>query len=186
MRRIIFIGPPGAGKGTQAERIRDRYDVAWISTGDMFRDAIATRTPMGERAKTFVEAGDLVPDDVVVGMVMERLDRPDCAEGFLLDGFPRTVQQARALDEALGDDAIDRVILLDVPNEVLVERLAGRARDEGRIDDSEETVRNRLAVYEEETAPVVDYYRQRPGLVADVDGIGSVDEVTRRIQAVLG
>ncbi|MCC7077472.1 MAG: adenylate kinase [Acidimicrobiia bacterium] len=185
MRRIIFIGPPGAGKGTQAARIRDRYGIPWISTGDMLREAIAAQTPTGEKARTCVEAGDLVPDDVVVSLVMERLTRPDCADGFLLDGFPRTVAQAEALDTASGNGPIDSVILLEVPSETLFERLAGRARDEGRADDTETTIRNRLLVYEKETAPVVDYYRKKRGLVVTVDGVGAVDEVTARLQAVL-
>lgn len=185
LRRIIFIGPPGAGKGTQAGRIRDRYGIAWISTGGMFREAISAGTPMGEKACKYVETGELVPDDVVVGLVIERLQRPDCARGFLLDGFPRTVVQAKALDEALADP-IGMVIVLEVPKPLLVERLAKRAEVEGRADDSSETVRNRLLIYEEETAPVVDYYRNTPGLVVDVDGVGTMDEVAERINSALG
>lgn len=184
MARIIFIGPPGAGKGTQAERIRDHYGVAWVSTGDMFRAAVAEGTPMGLAAKEHMDAGTLVPDDVVVGMTLERLAQPDCASGVLLDGFPRTVAQADALDIALDDAPIDVVVHLDVPDAVLVERLAKRADVEGRADDNIETVRNRLAVYAEETAPVVDYYRAK-GVLRSVDGVGDVDTITERIRAAI-
>jgi adenylate kinase len=183
--RIIFIGPPGAGKGTQAERIRDHYGVAWVSTGDMFRAAVADGTPMGVAAKAHMDAGTLVPDDVVVGMTLERIGQPDCVNGVLLDGFPRTVAQAEALDAALrdaeGDAAIDVVVHLDVPDDLLVDRLAKRAELEGRADDNIETVRNRLAVYAAETAPVVDYYRAQ-GVLRTVDGVGDPDEVTGRIR----
>ena len=188
MARIIFIGPPGAGKGTQAERIRDHYGVAWVSTGDMFRAAVADGTPMGLAAKEHMDAGTLVPDDVVVGMTLERLAQPDCAPGVLLDGFPRTVAQAEALDAALAGDAggapIDVVVHLDVPDELLVERLAKRAELEGRADDNAATVRNRLAVYAAETAPVVEYYRAA-GVLRTVDGVGDLDTVTERIRTAI-
>ncbi len=181
---MIFIGPPGAGKGTQAARISEKYELAWISTGDMFRAAIAAETPMGQKAKEFVDSGALVPDDVVVGMTLERIAEPDCETGYLLDGFPRTVPQAEALDAALGDDGIDLVLHLDVDREELVQRLLKRAQQEGRKDDTPDTVRTRLEVYSDETAPVLGHYRPLE-VVADVDGLGSVDEVFERLVAAI-
>lgn len=182
MKRIIFIGPPGAGKGTQAARIKDSYSIPWISTGDMFRDAIRNGTPMGKQAKAYVDSGALVPDDIVVGLTLERLSQPDCDKGFLLDGFPRTEIQADALHKALdvvGSD-IDLVVHLMVEEDELVQRLLERGRVEGRTDDTEDTIRHRLAVYKDETEPVVGYYRDA-GICADVDGRGDFDAVFARI-----
>ncbi|MFN8106149.1 MAG: adenylate kinase [Acidimicrobiia bacterium] len=182
MKRIIFIGPPGAGKGTQAARIKDCYSIPWISTGDMFRDAIRDGTPMGVQAKSYVDSGGLVPDEIVVGLTLERLAQSDCEKGFLLDGFPRTVVQAEALHDALskGSGDIDLVVHLMVDENELVGRLLERGRIEGRADDTEETIRHRLGVYKAETAPVVGYYRQM-GICADVDGHGDLDAVFARI-----
>ncbi|MBX7159007.1 MAG: adenylate kinase [Acidimicrobiia bacterium] len=182
MKRIIFIGPPGAGKGTQAARIKDSYSIPWISTGDMFRDAIRGGTPMGLQAKAYVDSGALVPDEIVVGLTLERLAQPDCDKGFLLDGFPRTVVQADALHHELEErgGGIDLVVHLMVDEDELVERLLERGRIEGRADDTEATIRHRLEVYDEETRPVVGYYR-RAGICADVDGSGDLDTVFARI-----
>lgn len=146
--KMIFIGPPGAGKGTQAAKIGETHGIAWISTGDMFREAIAEGTELGKEAKSYMEAGDLVPDEVVVGMALARISQPDCEAGLLLDGFPRTVPQADALDTALGEDGIDLVLHLEVDEDELVDRLVKRAEQEGRTDDTPDTIRNRLAVYE--------------------------------------
>lgn len=186
MKRIIFIGPPGAGKGTQAARIKDNYSIPWISTGDMFRDAIRGGTPMGVQAKSYVDSGGLVPDEIVVGLTLERLAQPDCDKGFLLDGFPRTVVQADALHNALsgGGGDIDLVVHLMVDEDELVQRLLERGRIEGRADDTEETIKHRLSVYKAETEPVVGYYRQA-GICADVDGSGSLDEVFARISEAI-
>ncbi len=184
MRRLILIGPPGAGKGTQAVQLQEVFAIPWIATGDMFRAAIKNGTPMGLEAKKYVEDGRLVPDDVVVGVTLERLGEDDCGDGFLLDGFPRTVVQAAALDDALGEQGIDVVLHIDVPSDLLFERLAGRAQVEGRADDDADTVRHRIDVYEKETAPVVEYYR-RTGVLETVNGVGSVEEVFRRLTAAV-
>jgi len=186
MKRIIFIGPPGAGKGTQAARIKDTFSIPWISTGDMFREAIRNETPMGLQARQFVESGALVPDATVVGLTLERLRQPDCDKGYLLDGFPRTVVQAEALDKALTEEgrAIDLVVHISVPEDELVARMLERGRKEGRADDTAETIRHRLGVYREETAPVVGFYREL-GICADIDGSGSLDDVFARITAAI-
>jgi len=184
--RLIFLGPPGSGKGTQAKLLAERLGVPAISTGDMLRDAVRRGTPLGRRAQAIMEAGELVPDDVVIGLVRERTALPDARNGFLLDGFPRTIEQAKALDRILeGNGAsVDGVINLLVPEGTLVERLLGRAALEGRSDDRRETVAERLRVYRERTAPLVEYYRGL-GLLYDVDGSGSVEEVAGRIDRAL-
>ena len=180
--RAIFLGPPGSGKGTQAKLLAQRMDVPAISTGDMLREAVRLGTPLGRRAKSIIEAGELVPDDVVIGLIRERISLPDAREGFLLDGFPRTIEQAVALDRLLegNAEALDAVINLLVPEGTLVERMVGRAAVEGRPDDRPETVRERLRVYREKTAPLVDYYGAR-GARIDVDGSGSIEEVSGRV-----
>ena len=184
--RLIFLGPPGSGKGTQAKLLAERLGVPAISTGDMLRDAVRRGTPLGRRAQAIMEAGELVPDDVVIGLVRERTALPDARNGFLLDGFPRTIEQAKALDRILEGNAasVDGVINLLVPEGTLVERLLGRAALEGRSDDRRETVAERLRVYRERTAPLVEYYRGL-GLLYDVDGSGSVEEVAGRIDRAL-
>ncbi|SIN69695.1 Adenylate kinase [Sulfurivirga caldicuralii] len=213
--RIILLGAPGAGKGTQAQFLSKHFNIPQISTGDMLRAAIAEGTELGKKAKEYMDAGQLVPDDVIVGLVKERITQPDCKNGFLLDGFPRTVAQADALKAA--GVPIDAVIEIDVPDDVIVERLSGRRvhpasgrtyhivynppRQDGvdditgepliqRDDDKPETIRKRLAVYHEQTAPLVDYYRreaeQNPALkYIHVDGTQTIDKVEQEILAAL-
>jgi adenylate kinase len=184
--RLIFLGPPGSGKGTQAKLLAERLGVPAISTGDMLREAVCRGTPLGRRAQAIMEAGELVPDEVVIGLVRERTGLPDTRNGFLLDGFPRTIEQAEALDRILEGNgaAVDGVINLLVPEGTLVERLLGRAALEGRSDDRRETVAERLRVYREKTAPLVEHYRGLR-LLLDVDGSGSVEEVAGRIDRAL-
>jgi adenylate kinase len=184
--RVIFLGPPGSGKGTQAKLLAKRLGVPAISTGDMLREAVRRETPLGRRARTIMDAGELVPDDVVIGLIRERMESPDAAGGFLLDGFPRTIAQAEALDRLLEDRGtpLDAAVNLAVPEATLLDRLLGRAGQEGRSDDRPETIRERLRVYAEKTAPLVAYY-ERSGLLTNVDGFGSVDDVTGRIDRVL-
>lgn len=184
--RIVFLGPPGSGKGTQAKLLATRLGVPAVSTGDMLREAVRRQTPLGRRAEAIMEAGELVPDDVVVGLIRERIASPDAAGGFLLDGFPRTIAQAEALDRLLGDRgaSLDAVVNLAVPDAALLERLLGRAGEEGRSDDRPETIRERLRVYTEKTAPLVAFY-ERSGLLTHVDGFGSVEDVSSRIDGVL-
>ncbi len=171
--RLLIIGPPGAGKGTQAERIAARLRIAHVSTGDMFR---AQTGEIGELVAEIMQRGDYVPDEITIEMLRARLSEPDAAAGFLLDGFPRTHGQAEALDELLGPQGLDAVVLLEVPENQLVERLKAR----GRPDDSEDAIRTRLQVYREQTEPLVDFYRQR-GLVRTVVGTGDIEEIGQRI-----
>lgn len=180
-RRILFLGPPGAGKGTQAAMLAEARDIPHISTGAMLRQAVADETELGKKAESIMEAGDLVPDDLVVAMVEERLGHPDAAGGYILDGFPRNVAQAEALFAAVGEGAIDAMLLFDVNEDELVDRLLGRA-EEGRADDAEATIRRRFEVYREETQPLLDAYSER---VVPVDGTGSMDEVFHRVQEAL-
>ncbi len=182
----IFLGPPGAGKGTQSSRIASRHEVPQISTGDMLRRAAAEGTPLGLKARKIMEAGELLPDDVIVDLIRERISRPDCARGFFLDGFPRTSGQAEALDRMLAERglSVDAVVNLDVDEAKLVERMAGRAKNEGRADDNPETIRERLRVYREKTAPLVSWFEKRGRLVT-VDGLGEIGEVSRRIEDAL-
>ncbi len=180
-RRLLFLGPPGAGKGTQAAMLARTLGVAHVSTGDMLRQAVAEGTALGKRAESIMAAGDLVPDDLVVAMVAERLGKRDAECGYLLDGFPRNVPQAEALSAALGDGALEMVLLLDVDEEELVRRLLGRAAQQGRTDDNEETIRRRLDVYRRETEPLADYYPRQGVAVVEVDGDGAIDEVFGRV-----
>jgi len=211
--KLILLGPPGAGKGTQAKMLTDRYGIPQISTGDILRAAVQEGTPMGLKAKSCMDAGELVPDAVVIGIVRERLQKPDCAAGFILDGFPRTVPQADALAVTLLDlnKPLDAVISLAVDVEVLVERLTGRrtCRDCGRgyhvtfepphvtavcdvcqgeliqrNDDQETTIRKRMEVYESQTSPLIEYYRSA-GLLHAIDGMLPIDEVQRKMTALL-
>lgn len=176
-RRILFLGPPGAGKGTQAAMLARAIDVPHISTGVMLRDAVAAGSELGRQVESVMSAGDLVSDELVVAIVDERLERDDARCGYLLDGFPRNVAQAAALNDAV-TDAIGTVILLDVETDELVARLLARASREGRADDNEDTVRRRLEVYRTETEPLIDHYAD---VVVRVDGVGSIDEVFSRI-----
>jgi adenylate kinase len=184
--RLLLIGPPGAGKGTQAHALSDALGVPAISTGDIFRDNVRNETELGRQAKAYMDAGDNVPDSLTNDLVRDRLGQEDCAAGFLLDGYPRTTDQVRALDEFLAGQgtSMDAVIELVADPDVVVERLRKRALDQGRADDDESVVRHRLTVYREQTAPLIDVYAQR-GLLSQVDGIGEIDEVTARIRTAL-
>ncbi|WP_040160211.1 adenylate kinase [Mobilicoccus massiliensis] len=185
--RLIILGPPGAGKGTQATRIAEQYSIPAISTGDIFRANIRNATELGVKVKELLAAGKYVPDDITNSIVEMRLREPDAVEGFLLDGYPRTTDQVRALDEMLerSGHALDKVLELTVDVDEVVSRLLKRAEIEGRADDTEEVIRERMRVYAEETAPLSKVYRDR-GLLVEVDGMGDIDEVTQRLFAALG
>lgn len=184
--RIVLLGAPGSGKGTQAARLKSRLGVAHISTGDLLRAEVAAGTRLGVQAKAVMEAGRLVSDDIMLGMLENRLAQPDAQPGFILDGYPRNLAQADALDGLLAriGKPIDVAVLLQVDDELLFQRLAGRAQAEGRKDDHPDTVRERLRVYAAQTAPVVDYYRGR-GQLAALDGVGELDDVQARIVAAV-
>ena len=210
---LIFLGPPGSGKGTQAKMLVDKYGIPQISTGDILREAVKEGTPLGKEAKKYMDEGKLVPDEVVVGIVRERLKEPDCTKGFILDGFPRTIPQAEALDKTLQEmgKGIDHVLSLEVDREELVRRLSGRRtckkcgamyhiifdppKKDGvcdrcggelyqRDDDKEETIRERLRVYEEQTAPLIEYYRKK-GLLRPINGVGKIEEIFARIRETI-
>jgi len=207
--RMILVGPPGAGKGTQAARLVDTYRITHISSGDMLRAAVKEGTKLGLEADGFMKAGKLVPDEVVIGMILERIAKPDCATGFMLDGFPRTRPQAEALDAAMNKAGVslDAVVLIEVPDALLEERACGRRSDPvtntiyhlkynppppeivGRLvhrkDDTEEAVKTRVAKYHSETAPIIPFYIDK-GILRRVDGVGDPDAITQRITAVLG
>lgn len=184
--RLLIMGPPGSGKGTQAALIADRLEIPAISTGDIFRANVAQGTPLGQEADRYMKAGAYVPDEVTNGMVRDRLLEPDAAKGFLLDGYPRTLPQVEYLDLILADQGVrlDRVIELVVDIDEVVERLLARAAEMGRDDDSEDVIRHRQELYAQETAPLTEVYANR-GLLARVDGAGSVEEVAQRIVAAL-
>lgn len=180
-RRLLMLGPPGAGKGTQAEMLCRAIGIPHVSTGIMLRDHVERGTDLGARAREMMDAGDLVPDDIVIAMVEERLAADDAACGFLLDGFPRTRAQAEALDDVLGSDRmLEAVINIVAPEEEVVQRMLSR----GRSDDTEEAVRTRIAVYGEQTAPLIEFYEAR-GLLTQVDGVGDIEAVLARVVAVL-
>lgn len=212
--RVVLLGPPGAGKGTQAKLLQEKFAACQISTGDILRQAIADQTPLGKEAGQYVSRGALVPDDVIVKLVAARLKEQDCAKGFILDGFPRTIPQAENLDRILKQMGLglNRVLSVQVPRSVIIERLAGRRTCKNcgalshvafsptkkagvcdqcggeiyqRTDDQEETVANRLRVYENQTAPLIEYYRQR-NLLRELDGVGTVEEIRRRVVDALG
>lgn len=180
MTRLILFGPPGAGKGTQAAALSRKLEIPHISTGDIFRAAISAKTPLGMKAQSYMDKGDLVPDEVVVGMIRDRLGESDTKSGWLLDGFPRTLPQADALDQLLQEigQSYDAVLSLLVPDELLIERMLNR----GRKDDTEAVIRRRLEVYQADTAPLIEYYKERSAL-QEVEGTGDVEEVTHRIES---
>jgi adenylate kinase len=184
--RLVFLGPPGAGKGTQARELAREWGIAHIATGDMLRDAIAAGTPLGREAKAYYDRGELVPDTVVIGMLGERLQHADAGAGFILDGFPRTLAQAEALEDLLKDlgQDLDRVVFFEVAAPELLRRLAARRAVEHREDDKDETVKNRLSVYATQTEPLLQYYRNRSRLVA-VPGEGAVDAIRGAIRRAL-
>ncbi|MCP3984164.1 MAG: adenylate kinase [bacterium] len=186
-RRLLLLGPPGAGKGTQAIRLANQLGIPQISTGDMLRAAVAAGSEIGKTAQAHMDAGELVPDHVVIGVAEERLGQSDATDGFILDGFPRTRAQAEALDGLLPKLGckLECCIALTVDPEELVARLLKRAEIEGRADDNEKAIRTRMAVYEEKTEPLIDHYRAK-SILALVDGLGEVDEVAVRITAALG
>ena len=186
MMRMIFMGPPGAGKGTQAAVVAERFGIPAISTGDIFRANVGEGTPLGLEAKKYMDAGEYVPDSVTNDMVRNRLAEADAAPGFLLDGYPRTLAQVEELDGMLAatGDSLDAVVVLTVDTEELVARLLKRAETSGRSDDTEEVIRHRQDVYTEQTAPLIEVYRAR-GLLLEFDGLGEVDEVSARILSAL-
>jgi adenylate kinase len=185
---LILFGPPGAGKGTQAARLKEKHRLAHLSTGDMLRAAVAAKTPVGLEAEAIMAAGKLVSDELICNVVADRIEEPDCAEGFILDGFPRTLPQAEALDAMLAEKGkqIDVVIELTVDEAELIKRIEGRAAESGeaRADDNVETLKKRLDVYRSQTAPVLPFYAAK-GLLRTIDGMRSMDEVTRAIEAAL-
>jgi len=180
--RLVLLGPPGSGKGTQAARLKEYLQVPHISTGDLLRAEVAAGTSLGVQAKEIMARGDFVSDEILLGMLEDRFARPDTANGFILDGYPRNLVQADALGVLLERirQPMDFAVQLEVPTDLLVERIAGRAKAEGRDDDSPEVVRNRLDKYTSQTAPVIEYYRQH-GQLTVVDGVGSLDEVFSRL-----
>lgn len=184
--RLLIMGPPGAGKGTQAERIAERLQIPAISTGEIFRKNMQEKTLLGREAQRYSDRGEYVPDEITNPMVRNRLDEADCVNGFLLDGYPRTLPQVEALDKILADDGarIDRVLVLTVDHGELVKRLMERAGESARADDSEDVQRRRLEIYAEETEPLLDLYAQR-GLLVLVNGMGTVDDVAERVMKAL-
>lgn len=188
--RLILLGPPGAGKGTQAQRLVERHEIVQLSTGDMLRAAVAAGTDIGLKAKSIMDAGGLVPDDVVVGIIKDRIEKPDAQKGFILDGFPRTVGQAEALDSMLQEKGLklDAVVEIRVDESILLSRIEKRAGETPggpRADDNADALKKRLAVYKEQTAPLVDHFHEK-GLLKTVDGMKSIDEVSQAIDDALG
>ncbi|WP_169580758.1 MULTISPECIES: adenylate kinase [Microbacterium] len=186
MTRLLIVGPQGSGKGTQGVRIAEAFGIPAVSTGDVFRAAVADGSDLGAQVKSVIEAGDLVSDELTSAVVRDRLSQADAEEGFLLDGYPRNVSQVAHLDEFLEGrgETLDAVIELSVPREESIARIALRAKEQGRTDDTEDVIANRLAIYERETAPILGVYGAR-GIVVQVDGVGSLDEITARVLSAL-
>ena len=184
--RIVLLGAPGSGKGTQATILSGHLDIPHISTGVLLRAAVRDGTALGQKAKAAMDAGELVSDELMLGLIEERLGQDDVAGGFILDGYPRNLDQAHSLDELLDrlEQPVEDAVQIDVDTEQVIQRLAKRAGDEGRSDDTEEVVRNRMEVYEAQTAPVIDHYAEQ-GKLSRVYGVGEIEEVTRRIAQVL-
>lgn len=184
MVRLILLGPPGAGKGTQAHKLSQELGIPHISTGLILREAAARGTELGTKAKAVMDRGQLVSDEIMLGIIRERLAQPDCARGYVLDGFPRTIPQARALDEMMGERAVPPVVVanIELHDEELMHRIAGRRNEASRSDDAEETVLHRLEVYQEKTRPLIEYYGNR---VCAIDGSGTVDEVFARLTGLI-
>ncbi|RLV50651.1 adenylate kinase [Nocardioides mangrovicus] len=184
--RLIFMGPPGAGKGTQAKLVADRFSIPAISTGDIFRANVSEGTELGREAQRYMDAGEYVPDEVTNRMVRNRIDEEDAVKGFLLDGYPRTLAQVEELDGMIGftGHQLDAVVVLTVESEELVQRLLKRAQTDGRTDDTEDVIRRRQELYVEQTEPLIEVYRER-GILREVDGVGEVDDVTQRISDAL-
>ncbi|MBF2045822.1 MAG: adenylate kinase [Elainella sp. C42_A2020_010] len=182
MARLIFLGPPGAGKGTQAQSLAQAHHIPHISTGDILRNAVAQQTELGKKAQSYMDRGELVPDQLILDLVEERLNQSDAASGWILDGFPRTITQATFLDQLLSQihQNCDYVVNFEVPDEILVARLLGR----GRKDDTEEVIRHRLEVYRQQTAPLIDFYRERQQLVS-IDGDQTIDQVNQKLGQIL-
>ncbi len=178
--KLLFVGPPGAGKGTQAQRVAEALGIAHVSTGDMFR-ALDPETDLGARVKQIMESGGYVSDDIVIEMLQDRISQPDAAAGYILDGFPRTAAQAESLDEFLGDNGLDAVVLFEVDEDEVVDRMLSR----GRADDNEESIRTRLAVYREQTEPLIQLYDRR-NLIKRVDAMGEIEVITERVLEELG
>ena len=187
---IVLLGPPGAGKGTQAKVLEEAHGIVQLSTGDMLRAAVASGSDLGQQAKAVIDAGNLMPDDIMIQIISDRIEQPDCAKGFILDGFPRTTAQAEALEKMLAEKglALDFVIEIAVDDEILIDRINSRIaqmpESERRADDNAETLRTRLGVYHEQTAPILPYYRDRD-MLKQVDGMQSIDQVTRQIEQVV-
>ena len=186
MSRLLLIGPPGAGKGTQAAKLAEAFQIPAISTGDIFRENVKNETELGQQAKAFMDRGEYVPDSLTNALVRDRLDWDDAKHGFLLDGYPRTADQVEELDSILGDkhESLNAVVLITADTDEVVRRLLNRAQEQGRADDTEDVIRRRLEVYAEQTAPLIDVYSKR-NLVIEVDGLGAVSEVTARILEAL-
>ncbi|MDH5716327.1 MAG: adenylate kinase [Spirochaetia bacterium] len=184
---LIVMGPPGAGKGTQSKIMVERLKIPQISTGDILRDSINNKTELGLKAKEYMDRGDLVPDEVVIGIIQERIKNSDCNEGFILDGFPRTTAQADALEDVFSKNGlkINRVIYFEVNEQELIDRIKIRAGEEGRADDNIESVKKRLEVFREKTEPVINYYENK-GILKRINGIGNVDDISIEVKQVLG
>lgn len=184
--RIVLLGAPGSGKGTQAKKLVEKYGVPQISTGDLLRAAVAAGSDLGLKVKAVMDAGNLVSDDLVLGLLKERLAEDDAQKGFILDGFPRNLAQAEVLEGVLAEmeQPVEHAVLINVDADEILKRILARAKVEGRADDNEETVRNRMAIYKEQTAPVAEFYAEK-GMLSDIAGVGSIDEIFSKVVSAL-